>query len=372
MAKNNTNIKFIQNTQGALDLTWVMNNICTNSCRYCPPALWDGKNHHYEWEHAKSFMQRLMAAHEKIICSISGGEPTVSPFFPELVKMLYDNGHHIQVTTNGARTIRYWEKIAPMIDNISWSYHAAMMNEADEDEWIEKVAHCHTLTRCGIRVMMDSDNWDRCVNFVGKLKAADCANFEIVRILADQAGTSNIGEMYTEEMEKWMTHYPNVYHATTQPLDKPQPLNQLVEVHKTDGKIISDGEVDLNNIVLTENNRFTGWACNIGLESLFIHYNGYVKKGNCLEGGQLFHLNEHENYELPNSGEICTRKSCMCTTDVKISKSPMFDPDTKFFQNTFMGDSNDRWLTSYEKNRRNDNLKSLRRQGKIIEARNIT
>lgn len=372
MAKNNTNIKFIQNTQGALDLTWVMNNICTNSCRYCPPALWDGKNHHYEWEHAKSFMQRLMAAHEKIICSISGGEPTVSPFFPELVKMLHDNGHHIQVTTNGARTIRYWEKIAPMIDNISWSYHAAMMNEADEDEWIEKVAHCHTLTRCGIRVMMDSDHWDRCVNFVGKLKAADCANFEIVRLLADQAGTSNIGEMYTEEMEKWMTHYPNVYHATTQPLDKPQPLDQLVEVHKTDGKIISDGEVDLNNIVLTENNRFTGWACNIGLESLFIHYNGYVKKGNCLEGGQLFHLNEHENYELPNSGEICTRKSCMCTTDVKISKSPMFDPDTKFFQNTFMGDSNDSWLTSYEKNRRNDNLKSLRRQGKIIEARNIT
>ena len=373
MAKNKTNIKYIQNTQNALDLTWIMNNICTNSCRYCPPILWNGKNHHYEWEHAKTFLQRLIDTHKKIICSISGGEPTVSPFFPEVVKMMYDNGHYVQVTTNGARSFRYWEKIAPMIKHIAWSYHAAMMNETEEDEWIEKVVKCNNMTNCAIRVMMDSDHWNRCVNFIKKLEATASVKFEIVRILADQATTNNIGEMYTEEMEQWLINY-SIAHIVWPPSDavvQRDTLTRKITVHRTDGTIISDGNVDLNNIILTQNNTFTGWSCNIGLESLFVHFDGYVKKGNCLEGGNLFHINEHENYELPNTGEICTKKSCLCTTDVKISKSPMFDPETDFFQNNFNKKSSISWQSEYDKIRRQDNLSSIRREDTIIEARNI-
>ena len=374
MAKNKTNIKYIQNTQNALDLTWIMNNICTNSCRYCPPTLWNGKNHHYEWEHAKTFLQRLIDTHKTIICSISGGEPTVSPFFPEVVKMMYDNGHYVQVTTNGARTFRYWEKIAPMIEHISWSYHAAMMDETEEDEWIKKVSQCNTMTKCSIRVMMDSDYWNKCVNFVGKLEAVASVSFELVRIVARQANAINVGEMYTEEMEKWMIDYPRWRaQSPLRQLNRQLPaLNSSVNIQRTDGTIISDGDVDLNDIILTENNIFTGWSCNIGLESIFVHFDGYVKKGNCLEGGNLFHLNEHEQYELPNTGEICTRESCMCTTDVKISKSPMFDPETDFFKNTFIKKISNHRELEYDVIRRQDNLSSIKRVDNIIEAKNIT
>jgi organic radical activating enzyme len=373
MAKNKTDIRYILNTQNALELTWIMNNICTNSCRYCPPVLWAGKNHHYEWEKAKSFLQRLISSHKEIICSISGGEPTVSPFFPEVVKMMYDNGHHIQVTTNGARTINYWRKIAPMIDNISWSYHAAMMDETDENAWIEKVAECHTMTNCGVRVMMDSDNWDRCVNFCQKLKDTGKIRFEVVRIYAEQAQNANIGETYTEEMEKWLSENTNLYippNDNLRVLERPltrKRLDQHIHVCKKDGTLLKDGEVDLNDIVLENNNAFTGWSCNIGLESLFVHYDGYVKKGNCLEGGNLFHIDEHENYELPNTGEICTRPRCMCTTDVKISKSPMFDPDSDYFKNTF---NNKEHQSDYNEKRRKENLALLKKKD-IIAVKEI-
>lgn len=371
MAKNKTNIKYIQNTQDVLDLTWIMNNICTNSCRYCPPSLWAGKNHHYEWEHAKSFLQRLIDSHSKIVCNISGGEPTVSPFFPEVVKMMYENGHHIQITTNGARTIKYWRKIAPMIDNISWSYHAAMMEESDEDAWIEKVAECHTMSNCGIRVMMDSDNWERCVNFCKKIEKNGGARYEVVRILSEQANSTNVGEKYTKEMEEWLTAHEPTYDAKNdkrinRSLERDltrDHLNQKITVVKKDGTTLKDSKVDLNNIVLSGNNVFTGWSCNIGLESLFVHFDGYVKKGNCLEGGNLFHLNEHEKYDLPNTGEICTRKQCMCTTDVKISKSPMFDPESEIYKNLFGTPD------PYTGKRQKENISLLKKQSKTIELK---
>jgi organic radical activating enzyme len=377
MAKNKTDIRYILNTHNALELTWIMNNICTNSCRYCPPVLWAGKNHHYEWEKAKSFLQRLMAAHKKIICSISGGEPTVSPFFPDVVKMMYENGHHIQVTTNGARTINYWRKIAPMIENISWSYHAAMMDEADEDAWIEKVVECHTMSNCGIRVMMDSDNWERCVNFCKKIEKTGGARYEVVRIYSEQAKATNIGETYTEEMENWLSSHGNLYVPPSEGLrelkkyGKREELRQKIIVSKKDGTVLEDHHVNLNDIVLTNNNVFTGWSCNIGLESLFVHFDGYVKKGNCLEGGNLFHIDEHEKYELPNTGEICTRSRCMCTTDVKISKSPMFDPESEYFKNTFNTFNDNEYESDYTILRQKENLSSLKKKD-IIAVKEIT
>jgi hypothetical protein len=260
-----------------------------------------------------------------------------------------------------------------MIGHISWSYHAAMMTEAEEDEYLKKVFQCYSLTNGTMRVLMDSDRWDRCVNFVRKLETAANVRFEIVRILPGQAQTTNIGEMYTEEMEQWMDNYSppriNTIHRDRRGL---ADHSRKVNVHRTDGTIISDGAVDLNNILLTQNNIFTGWSCNIGLESLFVHYDGYVKKGNCKEGGNLFHINDHEKYELPNTGEICTQEYCMCTTDVRISKSPMFDPETDFFQNNFKKESRNSWESEYDKIRSQDNISSIIRKNNIIEARNIT
>jgi organic radical activating enzyme len=82
-------IKVKQQTNTML-LTWITNNICNNHCAYCPPILHTGKNHHYEWEKAKEFLYRLFSHYPRIHCSISGGEPTLSPFFKELVEIFYE------------------------------------------------------------------------------------------------------------------------------------------------------------------------------------------------------------------------------------------------------------------------------------------
>ena len=91
-----------------------------------------------------------------------------------------------------------------------------------------------------------------------------------------------------------------------------------------------------NYIISSGQNDFRGWACNIGLESLFIHWDGWIKKGNCLQGGNLFHLNDHESHKLPDQAELCVQKICHCGTDVMISKVPVFDKNHPFvLKNTF-------------------------------------
>jgi len=330
-------VSYIKNDSKSLLLTLVINNICTNKCRYCPPSLWSGTNHHYEQEKLLSFIKRLQNTYPSITCSISGGEPTVSPFFPDLVKTIYDGNGTTTVTTNGARTKKYWDRVAPYCGHISWSYHCAMLDEAKEDEWVDKVVYCQKYTGNSIRVMMDSDRWDRCVAFWEKLKRLGTISFEAVRIYEEQANVGNCGANYTPEMEEWLQKNSAVIqtapglHAIKDKRYRAADISSTV--YRRDGSV--EPLADLNKLVMNQENDFRGWACNIGLESLFIHFNGYVKKGNCFQGGDLFHINDHESYRLPDSAEICTQTKCLCTTDVNITKFPIFDKNTGWYKEKF-------------------------------------
>jgi hypothetical protein len=85
-----------------------------------------------------------------------------------------------------------------------------------------------------------------------------------------------------------------------------------------------DGSVEYNgqsNTYITQGkNKFAGWYCAAGLESLFIGHTGDVKIANCLQGGNKFHINDHADYQLPTKGVICSEKLCFCGTDFLISK----------------------------------------------------
>ena len=87
--------RVIQKDQNLMHLTWMVNNICQNKCAYCIPGLNSGKGHHYKWENAKRFMDILFERYPKIHCSVTGGEPSISSFFPELVQRFVDAGHTI-------------------------------------------------------------------------------------------------------------------------------------------------------------------------------------------------------------------------------------------------------------------------------------
>ena len=61
-----SNLTRIENTAGTFHLTWVINNICTQHCDYCPSLLNAGKNHHYNWDDARKFAEKIAIEHDSL------------------------------------------------------------------------------------------------------------------------------------------------------------------------------------------------------------------------------------------------------------------------------------------------------------------
>ena len=310
----------IINHSDSVVITWVINNICTNSCSYCPVDLHTGKNHHYDWNTAKEFINECFDRYGKLHFSVAGGEPSISPFFKEMVDLIYDRNGTITLTTNLAKSAKWWGKIASKMSSLGCSYHPEfMLTQNDEDLFFEKIAVTSKLTGVSIRVMMHPDYWDKCMAFYNRMKDSDLTvSVEIVRIL-DNFG---IGDPfcvinYTEEQDRLLNETPPIQRwpklpSTFRHIDR---MSEIVEVSNTKDKLSYELVSGLTN---SQNTNFEGWTCNIGLESLFVHYNGNVIRGNCGVGGCIGNINTSINW--PTTSIICNKNECHCATDVLLSK----------------------------------------------------
>jgi MoaA/NifB/PqqE/SkfB family radical SAM enzyme len=264
-----------------------------------------------------------MDRHKKINCILLGGEPTVSPFLNEAIEMLYSRGHTVSLTSNGVRSVEYWKNIAPKVNNISFSYHPAYGIE----NFFEKVEEIGKYTMVNVRVMFDSRHWDKAMEFYNQCLKVPYLRIEAVRILPEIAGGHTIGADYTTEQLSWLAslHKRQVDSQSDCDFKKRNPnwksLYMGSNFYYNDGSFDQQG--DANHLISSEQSFFNGWACSIGVESLYINYDGRIRKGNCRQGGDLFHINNHENYQLPTEGEICVMDRCTCPTDILVSKFPV-------------------------------------------------
>lgn len=316
---NGKEIIKITNISKTLCLTWIINNICTNHCSYCPENLHTGTNHHYDWKHAEAFIKNCFRRYGNIQCNLSGGEPTVSPFFKELVNLIYDNGGVTNITTNLVRSKDWWSDIAEKLCSISTSYHPEFMqSEEKEKEFLEKVLFLHEKTRMTVRVMMHPNYWDQCINFYNKcleINTGFC--MEMVRILPN----FGIGDPfckidYTQEQDRILN--------TTPPVMRFNELPPNFRHNKSHSRIVySTGEqtdLDFSIASSLENSKLTnfeGWKCNVGLESLFVYWDGKVQRGNCGEGGFIGNIS---GIKWPTEPIVCGKDLCHCIADVLISK----------------------------------------------------
>lgn len=316
-------LTLIKQHEQVLQLTWFINNICTNHCDYCPPVLHNGANHNYDWEHARSFLTRLMDRHKKINCILLGGEPTVSPFLNEAISMLHSRGHTTSLTSNGVRSVEYWKNIAPKVNNISFSYHPSYGIE----NFFEKVEEISKNTMIGVRVMFDSRHWDNAMEFYNQCLKVPYLRVEAIRVLSEIAGGHTIGADYTTEQLAWLASSPRRQIDSQRHFDlkKQNPIwKQLYmgsNFYYDDGSFDQHG--DANHLISSEQSFFNGWACSIGVESLYINWDGKVRKGNCRQGPDLFHIDDHINHQLPTEGEVCIMDRCTCPTDIMVSKFPV-------------------------------------------------
>lgn len=312
-------IKVEQERTNLMHLTWIINNICTNACSYCPKNLHTGTNHNYEWDNARKFFEYLFERYPEIHCSVAGGEPSVSPFLPELVKTFHDHGHTIGITSNAAKPARYWEEIAPNLAYISFSYHP----EFPDPKFVEKAKIASEHTVVTTRVMMHPKHWDHCVDIFEQLLQIDTVIPEVVRIIDWGGGSDASASVYTDEQLDWFVknnERGSIGNKT--PKHGERLGNRLLARFYFDDGTSSNKQrvVSLINDGLTN---FYGYECEIGLKSLFIDPEGFILLGNCGQHGPIGHINDPDNIKWPTRSVICTKNLCHCTTDVSINKWEM-------------------------------------------------
>ena len=307
-------IRVKQAIDSPFHITWIINNICPNACSYCPSSLHTGQNHHYDWENARRFFQILFEKYPRVHCSIAGGEPSVSPFLPELVKIFYDNNSTVGMTSNAAKTVAYWKDIAPYLTYVCFSWHPEFV----DDKFLEKAQAVAEHTPVTIRVMMHPAHWDKCVEAYYKFVDTPGVEVENVRVLNWGSDTDQSASSYTPEQLAWFDNNPRQDKMNTSEVYS-KKLNPGIgaDFQLDTGEFERKHTVDYINRGMTN---FKGYKCEIGLKSLFISWDGKIRRGNCSEGGHIGNIDDPDNIQWPEEPVTCSLNICHCTTDVEINK----------------------------------------------------
>lgn len=316
-----------------LTLTWVINNICNNSCSYCPDELHSGTNHDYTWENARRFIELLFQRYTRIHCAIAGGEPTMSPHLLEMCRMFREHDNIVGFTTNGVANKRRYQELAKLCNYICISFHPATQPESSFDEFIDKAREIGEHCWCHISVMTPSSNFDHSVKFYNYLREHPGKySAELVRITS-WGVPDNYDHIYSDsqliELDRLnsLKIDNNIRNRDDKSIDDHDPLQFGKDIDpkfdKSESAVIDFFGTNLftvNDLISRNMTYFQGWECNIGLESLFVRQ-GRIKRGNCSVGDFIGHIDDLDNIQWPESSIICDQsRICHCPSDVRITK----------------------------------------------------
>jgi hypothetical protein len=77
-----------------------------------------------------------------------------------------------------------------------------------------------------------------------------------------------------------------------------------------------------NDMIKNHQNKFKGWTCNAGIESLMINWNGDVHRATCRVGGSLGNIYAGQ-FVAPGDPVICDRNFCTCAADIPLTKTKL-------------------------------------------------
>lgn len=306
-------VKFGQETmldQNLFSISWILGRFCNYKCSYCWPYANSQTPDYQELTVYINTMNEIRAqasdnGFTRFHWSFSGGEPTAYKHSLELMsKVHYDSIH---MTTNLSPGLQWWTRWLDATQlsrrrSITASYHAEFANE---DEFIEK---CLFLQENNVLVTVNqvmvpghfTELYDRCSRMANK-------GINVTLKPQSNETASGIVDGYDDNMIRLMQN------------GFPQQVNdqEVLQV-----KLIDD-EQKIWHIDQAERfnsfgfNKFKGWTCNSGYQSVIIRENEVKRSYSChdqrlgtLDGG----------FKLFDTPKVCTTQSCVSSADSKIPK----------------------------------------------------
>jgi len=286
--------------QDQIKVEWNLGKRCNLDCTYCPAEIHDNHSKHTDIAMLKSTVD-VLSQLGKIRISLTGGEPCVHPHIEELlVHMKQMKIGWINVTTNGTRTVEFYQNILEnYINHIVFSVHF-------ESDWWKVI---NTI----IKVYKQSTNKNVLVHMMmlpGRLKDVKDACKALLEHNISYA-LRPIRWTKTHDDFEDMIHYSEEEKEFLAVSNHTPPKNILVD---------DTVSCNVNDLLINKTNQFKGWSCMAGVESLMINWDGAVHRATCRVGGNLGNI-YHGKFEMPKDPIICTRNWCTCAADIAITKN---------------------------------------------------
>jgi MoaA/NifB/PqqE/SkfB family radical SAM enzyme len=286
--------------QGSIKIEWNLGKRCNYDCSYCPSSIHDNTSPHTDIEILKSTVDKLMTLGKPIRLSFTGGEPTVHPKFRELLMYCKHVGiSWISVTTNGTLPAEFYSSLP--IDQLVVSIHF-------EYDWMRVVK-----TAMKVRAMSN-------ISVIGQIMAHHNYMKEVVQV---QAMLLQDGTPSTVRRIRWTEGDHDLFDDMRYHPDDLKLVKRLESTVKANTVIINNDKTEklyhANDIIKLHLNKFKGWSCNAGIESLMINWDGDVHRATCRVGGSIGNIYQG-TFEVPKEPVICTRDNCTCAADIPLTK----------------------------------------------------
>lgn len=320
-----------------LSIQYAFTNVCNYKCNYCWPDSHSGTSRWPDYDIICKNFDHLISVYKKhfnkktIRFHLLGGEPTLWPRLGEFAKFIYDkHGCRITMSTNGSRTVRWWNEYAEYFNDIQVSVHHEFCDVEHIKKVIDTIYNKGTIMTAA-SVLMDPQAWDKCEGLVNALLEHPVPWMIKTKTLVTEEGEDLNAHRddYTESqlvyMRDKMKRLPPDDYIT-----RMKELNN-VDANKTSAKIMfNDGtEEPYKTFTLFEHktNTFYGWQCNLGRDRITVQADGRLQ-GSCGElrafGDAVLHIQD-ENFVEKFTPEIinpviCSRIFCGCSAEMRLPK----------------------------------------------------
>ncbi len=284
------------------NVVWMTTTVCNYSCSYCAPNLHDGK---YRWVNNYENVLNIIKNFRKnypLVLELMGGEPTLWPNLQEFCKTVYNSKEKtsIQFTSNGGRTLKYWEKFDALIDTLGFSFHPEF---AKEDHYFKILNSLHKRYNVKIFLMMAPNYKERIKNFYQELSNSNLQIDVAIKLIKDNHHGGLVAGYTDKDVEFSLQR---IWKSKVSIIDNSYPL--------------LDGQKFIPQELINQGkDKFKGWNCALGIDRLSIEANGDVYGSTCYITKPYGNIN-NTNILFPTGYTTCTKDYCGCGADISISK----------------------------------------------------
>jgi MoaA/NifB/PqqE/SkfB family radical SAM enzyme len=284
--------------QDQIKVEWNLGKRCNYDCSYCPSSIHDNSSPHTDINILEATVDKLCEIGKPLRISLTGGEPCIHPDIEDLLDYFKRKDiFWVNLTTNGTRPANWYLQNEMYFNHLVFSLHFEY-------------------------------DWQRVVRTINEFYDRTQTDF-FVNIMAHHDHMGSVRKVVKEFREKgikfavrrirWTEGDHNVFD------DMRYDGNDLEWIISQDATAKANCRIDdveimhANDVIKLHLNKYNGWVCNAGIESLMINWDGDVHRATCRVGGSLGNI-YIGSFLQPIDPVICDRNFCTCAADIPLTK----------------------------------------------------